>query len=394
MLFKTDHILNARLGAAMQSHDVTSDKSVSPPATAILGIDIGSTKIAVVVARMDTDHPEILGFATVPFNGSVWSGRSKAAGTADAINRVVVEACRMAECASQTAVIGISGIAGGINSIGLVAVNEIVSEGDIQNAITAASDLTIPKEMAVLDQVVNSFTLNLDEVEGIADPLGMEASSLEVVMHTLICRRTVLNTVISAGKLAGLNVLKVTSSEVASAKVLLTPEEQNKGVCLVDMGGEYTTVIAYGARGLQYCTSMLWGGNLLTGSIEFGLGISKTRAEKAIREYSKYDLNLETSVQDKAMHSFIQKHIHALCTSLEIDLIKSGLDDGANAGFVLSGGIAKLPGLPETIAHELELPVRRAHVTYVPWLKNISLEYASAVGLVMMGGSSSPGKEK
>lgn len=201
---------------------LTSIRSIWRPAEkTIIGIDIGTTKIAAVVARVESGSLKILGVASVPFNGVVWTGSNKAIITADAISSAVKSACKASGCSSQSIVLGISDIATGINSTGIIPIRGRVSRRDIRRAVeSATADINVPKGMILLDQIINSFTL--DELKGIDAPVGKSCSCLEAMTHTVIGREEVLEVVTMACRQAKFKVKTVSASELASAAILLS----------------------------------------------------------------------------------------------------------------------------------------------------------------------------
>lgn len=362
---------------------VASIRNIWRPVEAtIIGIDIGTTKIAAVVARIDSDSPKILGMARVPFNGVVWTGSNKITITSNAINSAVKAASKSAGCSSQSAAIGISDIATGINSTGIIRITRRVSRCDIRRTLAVAANIVIPDDMAVLEQVINSFSL--DELERIDDPVGMTGSCLEVLTHIVIGRQAVLEVVTTACKLAGFKIKKVSASELASAAILLSREERKQGVCLLDIGGEYTSMVVYESGTLRYTASVPWAGNHLTSCIGLRLGLDKDEAEKVKIAFSTYEAT-DTDEQDEAVRSLLDERLRELCTLLNNELHKSGLKENLKAGIVLSGGTSALPGLPGIVGNVFGLPVRRATFNNANWLDGVPLEYAGAVGLALHG---------
>lgn len=361
---------------------ITADTAEST----ILGIDIGTTKIAAVVVRVDTDYPEILGVARVPFEGSIFADPDMTdiatAITANTISWAVRVACKAAGCSTQSAIIGFSGYTKGHNSEGIININGQVSGDDIQKALAVAADFTVPKNMVMLDQVINSFSLNLDEAEGIVDPLGMDASSLAALSHNVLGRMALLDKITASCKLAGLNILKTTSSVLAAAEILLTKEDKEKGVCLLDIGGDYASLVIYQAGALKYTASVPWGGNLFTDRIKFRLGMNVMKAEQVKLVFSRGE---STDEQCEAIRTLLDRELLVLCSHLDTQLYKSGLEENLTAGIVLTGGTGDLPGLSATLERVLQVPVRRAEFPFEPWLKNIPVAYASAVGLILRG---------
>lgn len=355
--------------------------TLRPAKSTVIGIDIGTTKIAAVVARFDSNCSEILGMANVPFNGVTWTDSDKVAKTAETIRSVVREACKAAGCSTRTAVVGISNITTGKNTIGLIRIKRQVSRRNLQKAVNAAREMVIPEDMVILDQVVNSY--NIDGLEGLIDSQGITYSTLEALTHTVICRRAVLDIVTTACKQARLKTMKVAISDLASASVILSQEAQNQGVCLLDIGGEYTSMVVYVSGALRYTASVPWGGNHLTSCIGLHLGLHKTEAEKVKIAYSKRESMNGTDDQNKALRGLIEERLLELCNLLNCELNKNGLKESLKRGIVLTGGTSRLPGLPDIFERGFKLPVRLGEFLRDDWFENVPLEYSSAVGLAL-----------
>ena len=356
----------------------------NPAKSTVIGIDIGTTKIAAVIAKLDSKSPEILGVASIPFNGVTWSDINKTAITSEAINSVVNEACKEAGCPIPSAVVGISDITTGKNYTGVIHIKKRpASQRDVQRAVNAASEMIIPEDLVMLDQVVNSFTL--DGIEGIDDPLGNPCSTLEALTHNVTCRRTVHEVVTAACKIARLNIIKMGVSEIASASILLSCEEKKQGICLLDIGGEYTSIVVYVNGALHYSASVPWGGNYLTSCIGLMLGLERVEAEKAKISFSKNAALTCNISQLKAISCLLDERVNELCNLLNCEMNKNGLKEHLGAGIIVSGGTSSLPDLPDIFERGFALPVRRADYQREYWLKNVPLEYASAVGLVLHG---------
>jgi len=355
-----------------------------PDTSTMAGIDIGTTKIAVVIADVISGNPKIRGVAIIPFNGALWSGTDKVAVTARAIASAIREASKAAGCSTLICVIGISDITTGKNTESLVRDKRQVSRSNVLSEVDDANDLTVPNDMTLLDQVVNRFSL--DGMRKFDPQMQIEWSSLKVMTHTIMCRRTVYDVVTSACKQAKVKLKKLTSSELASASMFLTHEEKKQGVCLLDIGGEYTTMIVYENGALIYTASVPWAGNHLTSCIGLKLGIDKTEAEKVKIAYSEAGVMVENH-RDHVIHGVLNDNMHELCRLLSCELQKTH-KEYLKAGIVLTGGTSRLPSIIDIFENVFGLPVRIAQFPDEIWLRDIPLEYASAVGLVLMGAPS------
>lgn len=350
----------------------------------ILGIDFGTTKIAAVVAGFNNERLEILGASRAPFDG-YFTETSHVRGLAEAASltrKTVKEACRAAGCQTESAIIGISGFVNSCNSAGVIGIEGQVSQADIQRAKSAAADFAVPGGLMMLKQVIGPFYINQNDEERIDNPLGMSAERLEVMSHNIFVRKTVCKEIEAVSRLAGLEIMSVASSELAAAEILLTREDRQKGVCLLDIGGEYASLVIYHAGMLKYSASVPWGGNHLNNRIRFLIGENATRAEQAKLAYSQRASTDGTDEQNGAIRTLIDEELPVLCSHLDTELCKSGMKNDVKGGIVLTGGTAILPGLRDAVAGALQIPVRMARFPEEARLEGVSLEYAGAVGLV------------
>jgi len=239
--------------------------------------------------------------------------------------------------------------------------------------------------MAVLDVEVQEYKIDYQDgvtenLTGISNPLGMAGKRLEAWSHVLIARRDVLEVINAACKLSGIKKHRITSSSLASAKALLSSDDLNRGVCLLDIGGEYTSIIVYKAGQLVYTASMPWGGNYLTSCIALHLGVDRNEAEKFKIDYS------DRGVLDPIEVSILMvKKIGELFSMLnsELNKMELNLPETLGAGIVLTGGTSRQSGLSQLVDIGSDLPGRRGVFQDADCLDKVPLEYASAVGLAL-----------
>jgi cell division protein FtsA len=343
----------------------------------IVGIDVGTTKVAALAVRLDNKCQELLGMATIPIDSSI----IEQGFLRSTIMNVVEKACNKAGRKAQRAYIGISGFLKSYTRISCSDIEYRVSQNDIQMLISSACP-DIPKNLVMIEQV-NRFYLNNNDEEGFDDPHGMEAEHLDVFSHTILASRALVNKMAAvANRLEGLISYKVTSSELAAASVLFGSEDKQHGSCLLDIGGEYASILIYHGGSLQHTASVQWGGNRLNDQIKLLIGRNVTKAEQAKIAYSQGEY---TDERGELIRNLVDKELLILCSHLDTELCKTGLEKDLKAGIVLTGGTSKLPGLKETIEREFQMPVRMAQFSDQSWLEGVSLKYASAAGLALEG---------
>jgi cell division protein FtsA len=357
----------------------------------VVGIDVGTTKVAAMIASVGSECPELLGVATVPIDYSLSERNVK---FLFAIKGAVKEACKNSGYQPQTAFIGISGFAESCIVASEAEIEGRVTKNDIHcllEATAARSD--IPEYLVMLEQIAKPFYINRNEKEGIDNPHGMEAECLEVMSHNILCCKAMVKSMAAAAnKLPGIISFRVTSSELAAAEVLLTREDKQNGVCLLDIGGECASLVIYHAGVLKHTASVPWGGNRLNDRIKFRIGKNAAKAEQAKLSYSQGAYDSNANEQDKMIHKLMGNELLVLCSHLDTELCKSELEEDLKSGIVLIGGTAKLSGLADTIEKVMQMPVRMGQFTDQKWLEDIPLGYANAAGLIMQGSGSFRGQ--
>lgn len=349
----------------------------------IVGIDIGTTKVAAVVAMVNGNHNEILGMASVPYNGSIADDQLE---LQCVIKRAVKEARKNISYQPEWLYFGISGFVKSVNAGSYTNVEGRVTKNDIQSILDSAASCDISDDIVMLEQVVQQFHINHNDEIEIDNPHGMEAESLDVMSHNILVSRTVMNNLTKvANKLPGLMSYNVTLSELAAAEVLLSSEDRQNGSCLLDIGGEYTSIVIYHAGALQHIASVPWGGNRLNDQIKFLIGRNVAKAEQAKIAFSQGEYSSLSAEWWEVIRKLINKELLVLCSYLDTELCKSGLADDLKVGIVLSGGTSTLTGLQDIIEREFQIPVRRALLPDQNWLESLPLEYASAIGLALRG---------
>jgi len=360
-----------------------------PTASMALGIDIGTTKICAVVARSENGSNKILGFGSVPFNGCKWSGDNNIPD----VQQAIIEVCKQSglrKCSMpKSVVIGVSEINCGCNTVGIVPFTNKVTKADMHRSLQASAVIRLPDDMSVLDILVQEYKIDFqdgvtEDLTGIANPLGMSGKRLEAWSHLLVGRRDMLEVVTSACKLSGINKHQITSSSLASAKTLLSTDDMKQGACLLDIGGEYASVIIYKFGQLVYTASMPWGGNYMTSCIALRLSVDRIDAEKLKIAFSERLAINPMDEQEMIIAALLAEKLEELCDFLDSELLKSepNVKDDLKAGIVLTGGTSRLPGLFEIVANRFNLPVRMG-VFQEPCMANVPLEYVSAAGLAL-----------
>jgi cell division protein FtsA len=369
----------------------------------IVGLDIGTTKIAAIVGEPTEDGIDIIGIGTHPSRGLRKGVVVNIDATVSSIQRAVEEAEHMAGCQITQVYAGIAGShIKGLNSHGIVAVRDKeVRREDKERVIEAAKAVAIPMDRQIIHVLPQEFIV--DEQDGIRDPLGMSGVRLEAKVHIVTAALASADNIIKCCNRCGLQVADVVLEPLASAQAVLHEDERELGVALVDIGGG-TSDIAVFRDGAIISTSVLpLGGQLLTNDIAQGLRTPLAEAEKiklrsgcAMTSLVGADETIEIAsvggrppraVPRQFLCDIIEPRMEELFGLVQRELNKSGLEEMLASGVVVTGGSTLLEGTVELGQEVLGLPVRAGAPHGVGGLVEVvkSPCYATGVGLVLYG---------
>jgi cell division protein FtsA len=369
----------------------------------VVGLDIGTTKICAVVGEVRPDAIEIIGIGSHPSEGLRKGVVINIEKTVNSIKEAVEEAETMAGCEISSVYAGIAGgHIKGFNSHGVIALKEKeVTKKDIERVIEAASAVAIPMDREVIHVLTQEFIV--DEQDGIMDPTGMSGVRLEAKIHIVTGAVTSAQNIIKCANRAGLDVCDIVLQSLASSEAVLTDEERNLGVALLDFGGG-TTDLAVFARGTIKHTSVLaLGGDNVTYDISIGLRTPMVEAEKikikygcALSSMIGKDETIEVpgvggrksrTLSRQILGEIIEPRMEEIFNLIHNELVRSGYDDMINSGVVVTGGSAELMGIPEMAEQIFNAPSRTGFPQWVSGLVEVVNKpmYATAVGLVLYG---------
>lgn len=367
----------------------------------VVGLDVGTTKICAVVAAVgDGEKCEIIGIGTTPSKGLRKGVVINIDSTVDSIKKAVEEAELMAGVPIQGVYAGIAGgHIKGFNSHGVVAVKtREVSKKDVERVIDAAQAVAMPLDREVIHILPQEYIV--DDQDGIIDPLGMSGVRLEARVHIVTGAVTSAQNIIKSCHKAGLDVLDIVLEPLAAADAVLTEEEKELGVALVDIGGGTTDVAIFGDGSIKHTAVLALGGINLTNDIAYGLRTPATEADKIKRQYGcalvemvEEDEVVEVlsvgghkprGISRIALAEIIEPRAEEFFDLINREILKSGYDDRIASGVVLTGGTVMLSGMTELAEQVFNLPVRRGLPIDIGGLVDVvnSPMYATAVGLV------------
>lgn len=370
----------------------------------VVGLDIGTTKIAAIVGEYGDDGQiNIVGIGSHPSRGLRKGVVVNIESTVDSVRRAVEEAELMAGIKIHSAYVGIAGgHIRGFNSHGIIAIkNKEVTPADIDRVVDAAKAIAIPLDREVIHVLPQEYVV--DDQDGIRDPLGMSGVRLEGKVHIVTAAVTSAQNVVKSVNRAGLEVQDIALEQLASSEAVLTPDEKELGVCLVDIGGGTSDIAVFAQGCIRHTAVLSLGGNHVTNDIAVGLRTPTHEAEKlkkkygcALRELVKEQETIEVPsvggreprvLSRQLLSEIIEPRMEEIFTLIQREIITSGFADLISSGIVLTGGATIMEGVPELAERVMHLPVRRGIPAGVGGLVDVvsSPLYATGVGLLLYG---------
>jgi len=368
----------------------------------IVGLDIGTTKICALAAEADSGEPlNIVGFGQAPSEGINKGVVVNIEKTVRSIQRAVRECELMSGTQIKTVFAGIAGQhIRGINSHGMVTVqhNRTVTEEDIRRVIEAAQAITIPNDREVLHILPQEFIV--DDQDAVQNPLGMTGIRLEVNVHIVTCAATHGQNIVKCCNLAGLDVLDIVLEPMASAQAVLSQDERELGVVLVDIGGGTADIAIYSSGSIVHTSVLPVGGNHLTRDIALGLSTPLEEAESLKHKHGVAQVKLvgtdETiqvpsvggrksrTLDKRLMAEVVEPRMREIFELVGRSLDESGYRNVIASGAVITGGTSMLPGADDLAQEILCLPVRVGFPENITGLNEMvnSPMYATGVGLL------------
>src|SRR5262249_49518417 len=251
----------------------------------IVGLDIGTTKVCAVVGEITEDGIDIIGIGSHPSKGLRKGVVINIESTVESIKRAVSEAELVAGCDITSVYAGIAGgHIKGINSHGIVAVKDKeVRENDLVRVIDAAQAVAIPLDREVIHVIPQHYII--DDQDGIKEPLGMPGVRLEAKVHIVTAAVTSAQNIVKCANRCGLNVADIILQPLASGEAVLTPDEKELGVALVDIGGGTTDIVVFSEGAVVHTSVLTLGGNHVTNDVAVGLRTPAGEAERIKQKY-------------------------------------------------------------------------------------------------------------
>jgi cell division protein FtsA len=367
----------------------------------VVGLDVGTTKICAVVAELVNGELEILGVGTAPTTGLRKGVVVDIESTVESIKNAIETAGSLTGVQINAVNIGIAGgHIKGFNSYGAVGIKgKEVAYADIDRVVDSAKAVYVPLDREVLHVLPTGYIL--DGQNGIKDPVGMMGVRLEANVYIVTGAVTSVQNLLKCCEKVGLEVADIVFEPLASAEAILTDEEKELGVAVVDIGGGTTDIILYKDGWLRNTSVLAIGGNHFTNDIAVGLRVTVSEAERIKKSHGIATTSLvndsaeiqiiqagnERNILRKYLSEIIQPRSEELLDLIKTELMSCSGYDIASTGLVLTGGGSLLEGFDKMAESVLGLPVRIGAPGYITGGKDMinNPMYATGVGLVLYG---------
>lgn len=370
----------------------------------LVGLDIGTSGVIAVVGEMREEGViDIVGVGSCESMGMKKGVVVNIESTVQSIQRAVEEAELMAGCHIHSVYTGIAGShIRSLNSHGIVAIRDSeVAHNDIERVIDAARAVAIPADQKILHVLPQEYVV--DTQEGVKDPMGMSGVRLESKVHLVTCAVNAAQNIEKCINRCDLQVEEIILEQLASSYAVLTDDERELGVCLVDIGGGTTDIAIFTEGAIRHTANIPIAGDQVTNDIAMALRTPTQHAEDikikhafALTQLAAADQTIQVpSVGDRptrdlsrqALAEVVEPRYDELFTLVQAELRRSGYEDLIAAGIVLTGGTAKMPGAVELAEEIFHVPVRLGYPSGISGYQDVidNPIYATAVGLLRYG---------
>ncbi|MBI2893041.1 MAG: cell division protein FtsA [Deltaproteobacteria bacterium] len=376
----------------------------------VVGLDIGTTKVCCVVGQATDDGIDIIGIGSHPSKGLRKGVVVNIEQTVASIQRAVEEAEQMAGVEISTVYAGIAGgHIKGFNSSGVVAVRDKeIGAHDVDRVLDAAKAIAIPVDREVVHALPQEFIV--DNQDGIHEPVGMNGVRLEAKVHIVTGSVSSAQNIVKCAQRCDLTVADIVLEQLASSYGVLSEDEKEIGVALVDIGGGTTDIVLFVDGSVMHTAVIPLGGLNLTQDIATGLRTPIAEAEAIKQKHgcaltSLVDPEEEIevpsvggrparSIKRRVLCEIVEPRVEEIFQLVRAEIANTGYHDLLASGAVITGGATIMEGMPEMAEDVLGLPVRRASPTGIGGLADVVKNpmYATAVGLVMYGANEQRGK--
>jgi cell division protein FtsA len=365
-----------------------------------VGLDIGTTKVCAIVAEAKNDSLEIIGVGTSGSAGLKNGVVVNIENTVESITKAVEDAELMAGYQIQEASVGIAGShIRGFSSRGIVAVkSREVTQQDIDRVISAAKTMSIPMDHEVIHVIPQGFTV--DDQDDIKNPIGMSGLRLEAGVHIVTASSIAAQNIVKCANKAGIDVSEIVLEQIASSEAVLTEDEKELGVALIDIGGGTTDVAIFHRGNIVHTFVIPKGGQSVTSDvskgtttipqeaekikIKFGIAKESLAGKDEIIEIPGFGGRPPRPISRQLLGNIIEQRMAEIFTWIRKNIEKNGLESKILSGYVITGGAALIDGSAELAVEIFNAPVRIGYPLSVGGLTDVisSPIYSTGVGLV------------
>ncbi len=370
----------------------------------IVGLDIGTSKVAAIVGEVnESGEVEVIGIGVTPSRGLKKGVVINLESTVSSIQRAVEEAELMAGCEITSVYAGIAGShIKSLNSHGIVAIkNKEVSQYDIGRVIDSARAVAIPADQKILHILPQEFVIDMQE--GIKEPIGMSGIRLEAKVHMVTGSVSAAQNIIKCIRRCELEVDDIVLEQLASCSSVLTEDEKELGVCLIDIGGGTTDIAIFSQGAIKHTAVIPIAGDQVTNDVAVALRTPTKSAEYIKRNYacaltqlaSANEIIEVSSIGDRPprniskqnLAEIIEPRYEELMLLVQAELRRSGYEGLIAAGIILTGGSSKIEGLIELAEEIFHMPVRLGLPQHVSGLTDVvdNPAHSTGVGLLLYG---------
>lgn len=370
----------------------------------IIGLDIGTSKVVAIVAELTPDGSmNVIGLGQHVSRGLKKGVVINIDSTVNAIQRAVEEAELMADCTIKDVFTGIAGShVQSINARGMVKIKDAeVAQADVARVIETAQAIALPSDQQILHILTQEYII--DGQEDVREPLGMSGMKLEVKVHIVTGAVAAAQNIVKSIKRCGLEVSDLILQPLASSEAVLTEDEKELGVCLVDIGGGTTDIAVFKQGAIRHTAVIPIAGDQITNDVAVALRTPTQSAEDikinhgcALRQLADPREVVEVQGTDgrearqlsvQTLAEVIEPRVVELYEFVLAELRRSGLEEMIASGIVITGGSAMMKGMVELGEEIFHMPVRLGLPRYVGGLSEVvsNPRYATGVGLLLIG---------
>jgi cell division protein FtsA len=376
-----------------------------PKKERIVGVDLGTTKIAAIIAEVDNNDLKVVGVGSTPSYGLKRGVIVNLEKAVSSIQKAVDEASRMAGFKVDACYAGISGShIESINAHAMIATSRsggVISKRDIERVLEQAQAIALPLDREIVHAIPIEYMI--DNERGIRDPVGMSGVKLEADVHIVTAAITSAQNIYTALEKAGLKVKDLVLQPLASSYAVLQSDEIDLGVGLLDIGGGTTDVAIFYDGAIRHSEVIPLGGEYITNDIAIGLRTPYNQAESIKKKYATLIISPEEKKEEvkvpgiggredrnvtrEMLYSIVSPRVEEILMITNKAIKRSGFSDVLAAGVVITGGTARLKGLDRLAEEILNLPVKIGIPKRLGGLTDIVLDpiYATGVGLILYG---------